>query len=363
MTQQIKLNGRIKSIRRHKNCVFMDLDSPEIGNIQVCLNVIGDDIPSRGDIVTVSGELGKSKTGQETVFLKNVCVLNRSFFPEAVNPDMKRILLIRHNIESIARKIVEEYGAISTCTNVLGNFKGTSQIRPFETKDLKNNKYFLKITHELELKRLITDTQLPVYEVGRVFRDMGQDAKHNREYKVLEAQFPYINLNQGIQIVSDVVKSIGVYFENKDFENIPSFTVREKFSELGYDIDKLDDKTKKIIHKTKIKTQPGPFFITNPPASWSPLTLLSADRKTALDADLVYKGKGISHICEERYLLDDIKTGLLNGQDYHPDADTDFLNHMMAGMPPSTGFAIGLDRITNIFLNTKHIKDIIPYSR
>lgn len=354
--------GRVKSIRKHKSCAFIDMDTKD-GIIQLCFgqNVMNK-IPMRGDIVSVGGTMSKTRTGQDTLFVEEVNALNSSQNPDVIDYSLKELILDRAVAENAIRTIMNQNNIVSVSTAVLSEYRGTSKIQPFETVDIKRRTFFMKFTHELGLKRIMTDTQLPVYELGKVFRNMGKGQRYYREYTVLEAQIPYKVLADGIHIVKDIAASIADTEKFTEFQNIPTYTMEEMFLDLGMDFWTLDESTQRNIYKTKIKKLPGPFFLTNPPYNWSPLTLKAPDGKTALDAELIYRGRGIAHICEERYQYEDIKNGLLCNE--HADGvDKEFLKHMSAGTPPSVGFAFGLDRFIATLRNIEILKEVIPYAR
>ena len=354
--------GRVKSVRKHKSCAFIDMDTKD-GIMQLCFgqNVMNK-IPMRGDIISVAGTMSKTRTGQDTLFIDEVSILNSSQNPDIVDYSLKDLILERSGAENAIRTIMNQNNIVPVSTAVLSEYRGTSKIQPFETVDIKGCPFFMKFTHELGLKRIMTDTQLPVYELGKVFRNMGKGQRYYREYTVLEVQIPYKGLDDGIQIVKDIASTIADTEKFAEFKSIPTYTMEEMFYDLGVDFWTLDESTQRNIYKTKIKKLPGPFFLTNPPYQWSPLTLKAPDGKTALDAELIYRGRGIAHICEERYRYEDIKNGLLS-KEHKDGVDKEFLKHMSAGTPPSVGFAFGLDRFIATLRNIEMLKEVIPYAR
>ena len=355
-------HGRVKNVRKHKSCAFIDIDTKD-GVMQLCFGQdLVNKVPMRGDIISATGIMSKTRTGQDTLFVEELNIINSSQNPDLIDFSMKDLILERTAAENAIRVIMNQNNVVPVNTAVLNEYRGTSNIKPFETVDIKGRSFFLKFTHELGLKRIMTDTQLPVYELGKVFRNMGKGQRYYREYTVLEVQIPYKVLSDGIQIVKDIATSIADKEKYKEFDNIPTYTMEEMFFLEGMDFWSLDESAQKSIYKTKIKKLPGPFFLTNPPYNWSPLTLMAPDGKTALDAELIYRGRGIAHICEERYKYEDIKNGLLSNE--HKDGvDKDFLKHMSAGTPPSVGFAFGLDRFIATLRNIEILKDVIPYAR
>lgn len=360
MTENEKtvLNGRVKNTRKHKGCAFADLYMD--GKIQqLCFRGESmDQLPTQGDVIKVWGVMSVSNTGQPTLFVDSFEVLNVCQHIHVLKFTINDNLEERCKINQIIDNVLSGAGAIRVSTPVLTDFPGTSKILPFATKDIKDNVFYMKYTHELGLKRLMTDTMRSVYEIGHVFRNMGQGQKHYREYNVLEAQLPFKTLNDGIDIISKIVSGIANDFGLDGFNNIPVYTVEQAFKNIGMDMWTMSDEKRKNIYKNKIKKQPGPFFISNPPKEWSPLTLVADDGKTALDVELIYTGKGIAHICQEKYKYEEIKDAISGDG-----MDADFVEHMSGGMPPSVGFAFGVDRFLSILHKTDILKEVIPYAK
>ena len=210
-------HGRVKNVRKHKSCAFIDIDTKD-GVMQLCFGQdLVNKVPMRGDIISATGIMSKTRTGQYTLFVEELNIINSSQNPGLIDFSMKDLILERTAAENAIRVIMNQNNIVPVNTAVLNEYRGTSNIKPFETVDIKGRSFFLKFTHELGLKRIMTDTQLPVYELGKVFRNMGKGQRYYREYTVLEVQIPYKVLSDGIQIVKDIATSIADMEKYKEF--------------------------------------------------------------------------------------------------------------------------------------------------
>ena len=166
-----------------------------------------------GDIIGVTGEVFKTKTGEISVHASSVTLLSKSLqvLPEKyhgltdtdtryrqrytdliMNSEVKETFVKRSKIIASIRRFLDEQGFMEVETPMLVQNAGGAAARPFEThfnaldEDLK-----LRISLELYLKRLIVGGLEKVYEIGRVFRNEGLDTRHNPEFTLMELYQAY----------------------------------------------------------------------------------------------------------------------------------------------------------------------------
>ncbi len=355
-----QLQGRIKNIKKLKYGIYADLD---LGH-DTC-HIVYDrqqkNLPAQGDIIQIDARQLVTTEKVPTIFADNIKILNRCQDANKLNLKIKELLIIRRKIEYIVEKNLEEAGALKVSTQIMGKYRGTAKIDPFTTKDKKGKEYFLRFTHGMALKKIVCDTLMPVYETGKVFRNMGQSPKYTHEYNMTESQFPFRSVDYAINLSKKIMGEIAQYFGCDNFHELPVYTVAELFSRAGYDVNNLSDEDKKTIFKEKLKKQEGPFFSTNPPFSWSPMAVQNDDQ-TARDAEFVYNKMGLIHICEEEYDVEKIKSSMMRQDPDKQHLDRDFIEKMKNGMPPTVGLALGTDRIIAAFTH-KSIQEVIPYER
>lgn len=166
-----------------------------------------------GDIVGITGEVFKTKTGEISIHAETVTLLSKSLqvLPEKfhgltntdiryrqrytdliMNHEVKDTFIKRSQIISTIRKYLNEQGFIEVETPMLVANAGGAAARPFETHfNALDEDFKLRISLELYLKRLIVGGLERVYEIGRVFRNEGLDTRHNPEFTLMELYQAY----------------------------------------------------------------------------------------------------------------------------------------------------------------------------
>ena len=170
-----------------------------------------------GDILEVTGKVFKTKTGEISVHATAAKLLSKSLLPLPekfhglkdadtryrqryvdliVNPDVKDTFIKRSKIITSVRKTMDDAGYIEVETPVLNTIAGGAAARPFITHhNALDIDMYMRIATELPLKRLIVGGMERVYEIGRIFRNEGMDAKHNPEFTTIEFYEAYTDYN------------------------------------------------------------------------------------------------------------------------------------------------------------------------
>ena len=299
--------------------------------------------------------------GEELPKISNVNILARCNAPEGVNHDVADIVTYKQKFENVVDERFKSIGALKVHTPTLVKYRGTSKIQPYETTNVKGKKLYLKFTHDLALRSIFADTLTPVYEIGNVFRNMGVSYRHATEFTMLESHIPCQTLEYGINFAVKILQDFTHFFGNSDFDNLPVKTLPESFAEFGQNFNELSNKERVDFYKQTIKKS-GTFISVYQPVPAAPLASIDPKTRLALDAEIIYKGKGISHI----YVCDNNYENLLQifaeqDSDKHH-IDKDFLLKAKAGIPPTVCVAIGLDRtISSMFDIT--VNDLIVRQR
>lgn len=183
-----------------------------------------------GDIVGLTGEVFKTKTGEISIHASKVTLLSKSLqvLPEKfhgltntdlryrqryvdliMNPEVKDTFMKRSQIISSIRKYLSGQGFMEVETPMLVANAGGAAARPFEThfnaldEDLK-----LRISLELYLKRLIVGGLERVYEIGRVFRNEGLDTRHNPEFTLMELYQAYTDYKGMMDLTENLYRFV-----------------------------------------------------------------------------------------------------------------------------------------------------------
>ena len=173
-----------------------------------------------GDIIGIRGYVFKTKTGETSVYVRELSLLSKSLRPlpivkEAegqtydavtdpefryrqryadliINPAVKETFIKRTRLINSMREFLNERGALEVDTPVLQSIPGGAAARPFITHhNALDIPLYLRIANELYLKRLIVGGFDWVYEFSRNFRNEGMDRTHNPEFTILEFYVAY----------------------------------------------------------------------------------------------------------------------------------------------------------------------------
>ncbi|WP_222618401.1 bifunctional lysylphosphatidylglycerol synthetase/lysine--tRNA ligase LysX [Nakamurella sp. PAMC28650] len=184
----------------------------------------------RGDIVSATGTLGYSRSGERSLIVTDWQMASKSLKPlpssrtgltdpEArvrnrsvdliVNPDSLAILATRSVAVGALRTAFWARGFGEVETPILQNVHGGATARPFTTHiNAYDRNLSLRIAPELFLKRLIVGGTGPIFEMGRNFRNEGADATHNPEFTSLEAYLPFADYHRMREITTDVIREV-----------------------------------------------------------------------------------------------------------------------------------------------------------
>ena len=352
--------GRITNIREHGKTIFLDIENTD-RKIQAIIKKEKFKPKVRaGDFIYIQGHIGKSKIGQESIIAESYHLLNRPKKYIGTSKELRELLVKRHELEQIIRNVFLEEGFIQTDSRELLRYAGTSNIVPFKTKSIDGKELFLRFTMELELKRLICNTPLPLFEIGHLFRNMGISNRRTHEFKVLEAYAPYRNLSYGVSLIKKIMKQVTEKFGIKD-ETIKEFEMSDLFEKF-----KSQDKNPEETYSSEIKRSEKPVIVKYQFSHQASPLSKKHNNETVEDVKLFWRGMGtIIHINEEAGDYEDIKKKFnmqlknLSGKRKDKSIDKDFLKDFANGMPPCLGIYISLDRMLAAIMNKSSINEVI----
>ena len=233
----VSIAGRMMSKRVMGKASFCNVQDLK-GNIQsyVARDSIGEEEYKAfkkmdiGDIVGITGEVFKTKTGEISIHAATVTLLSKSLqvLPEKfhgltntdiryrqryvdliMNPEVKDTFIKRSRIISAIRKYLDGQGFMEVETPMLVANAGGAAARPFETHfNALNEDLKLRISLELYLKRLIVGGMERVYEIGRVFRNEGLDTRHNPEFTLMELYQAYTDYNGMMDLTENLYRYV-----------------------------------------------------------------------------------------------------------------------------------------------------------
>ncbi len=242
--KKISVSGRIWSIRDQGGVVFLDLKD-ESGQIQAVLkkdNLTTSQVVNlkdfdfwrsvldRGDFISVNGQLFKTKKGEESIEVKELRILVKSLRPIPsewygveetetrlrqryldilINPDVKEIFRKKAIFWESFREFLKKEGFLEVETPTLENIPGGADAEPFKTHhNALNTDFYLRISLELPLKKLLVAGFEKVFEIGRVFRNEGIDKEHLQDYTQLEFYWAYHDYNDLMVLLEKMYKAV-----------------------------------------------------------------------------------------------------------------------------------------------------------
>lgn len=434
MGKQVVLAGRVMGIRGHGKLYFLDLID-EAGKIQLMVieKVLGVEqfgllqYIDIGDFIEVSGKITTTVAGEISLQTESLVILTKSLRPLPdswhgfknvderyrkryvdfiMNLDSKKVIETRSKIVSEVRRILDAKGFIEIETPTLQPVYGGANARPFTThyNALKRD-FYLKISDELYLKRLIIGGFEKVYEIDHDFRNEGIDATHNPEFTMMECYWAYADykdmMNLTEEIYSEVSKKIlkttkvkynGYAIDLKaPWERMTMFEAIKKH--LGVDVEKLtDEELKQEVKKRKLEVGKrggrfnrgltivslfetveekliDPVFIIDFPKETTSLCKLHRDNPELIERFEPYiGGKEIGNAYTElndpdlqrHFFEEEVKAKAGGDGETHP-LDNDFLEAMEYGMPPTGGLGLGIDRMVMILTGMDSIRNVIAF--
>lgn len=223
-----------------------------------------------GDILGISGEVFRTKTGEKSIHAASVTLLSKSLqiLPEKyhgltdtdmryrqryvdliMNADVKETFVKRSKVLSSIRHYLDDQGFMEVETPMLVSNAGGAAARPFETHfNALNEDLKLRISLELYLKRLIVGGMERVYEIGRVFRNEGVDTRHNPEFTLMELYQAYTDYHGMMDLTENLYRYVAkevtgseilTYGEHqmdlsKPFERITMVDAVKKYSGVDF---------------------------------------------------------------------------------------------------------------------------------
>ncbi len=170
-----------------------------------------------GDIISVSGVMTVSRTGEITLLAQDVTLLAKALKPMPdkwhglkdpevrqrqryldllANPDVRERFRVRAQMLRAIRDYLDGEGFLEVETPILQPLYGGAAAEPFVTHhNYLHQDLYLRISFELYLKRLLVGGYDRVYEIGRDFRNEGISHKHNPEFTQLEFYEAYTDYN------------------------------------------------------------------------------------------------------------------------------------------------------------------------
>lgn len=322
---------------------------------------------------------------------------------------------LRSKFVRTLRNFYDEQGFIELETPILGNSASGAAARPFVThhNDFDQEMY-LRISLECPQKMATVGGLEKVFEIGKEFRNEWSDPSHIQEFTGCEHYAAYWNyednmhfteqmfdylfahipqLSKQIQVVDKAGETKEVNFQTpwqridyisqikadsgidvSDYSAEDEKVLRDLIKSKWFVWDWLDVQTTAtmIDYLYKKVTRPkiiGPAFIYNYPKTMQPLARASdADPKIVEQWQLLVNGweliKAYSELVDpiqQQANFDEQADAIAKGDDEATKADDEFVLSMEYGMPPQSGWGMGIDRIFAMLTEQTNIRDVVLF--
>lgn len=430
--KEIILAGRVRSFRPMGGSAFAHIeDGTE--KIQIFLSKknidekkykLFTDAVEIGDFVEVKGKLFKTKKEEKTLEVSDWKMLSKNIRPIPTeyfglkdtedllrkrhldllaNPETREIFRKKRIFWHTIRHYLVNSDFLEVQTPVLEHIPGGAEAKPFVTHyNALDQDFFLRISLELPLKRLLVGGYEKVFEIGRVFRNEGIDRDHLQEYDSVEFYAAYWDLQKGMdfsqKLFQEIVKAISggmkTEFEGNSIEwssewvrldyfeafkcetgldlneEIGVEDLKKKADELGIKYEKSYEKGRMIdaiYKKTVRKKIIQPTFLFGHPIEVSPLSKKDPENpKKVLRFQIVAGG---SELCnafselndpiEQRKRFEEQASLRTAGDEEAQMMDEDFVEALEYGMPPAFGF--GMSERFFAFIMNKSVRETVIF--
>ncbi|MFA6136152.1 MAG: lysine--tRNA ligase [Candidatus Paceibacterota bacterium] len=410
LKKKVWLTGRVRSLRDQGKIIFFDLED-ESGKIQVVLK--RDEFKDFrqiknhldiGDFVEVFGFPFKTQRGEKSIDVKSARIITKSLRPLPsdfygledteirlrkryldliLNKDLRELFIKKTKFWKSVREFMDSDNFMEVETPVLESVPGGAEAEPFVTHhNALDEDFYLRISLEIALKKLIVGGFEKVYEIGRIFRNEGIDAEHLQDYTQLEFYWAYADYNDLKKFLEKmykfvIKKTFGTLIlnyqgkkinwgkkwgtvdyckefikENKlDPKTVSKDDLIKRAKDLKIDIPSGSGKGRLIdlIYKKTVRPKLiQPCFLINPPVEIEPLA-----KRYEKDPRVVERlqimacgtelGKGFSELNDpqdQRERFEEQMKLRAAGDKEAQMLDEEFLEALEYGMPPTTGFGM-----------------------
>jgi lysyl-tRNA synthetase class 2 len=322
------------------------------------------------------------------------------------NEDSRARFRLRTRLVKAIRRSLEGEGFEEVETPVLITHPSGANARPFISHhNSLDMEVYLRIAPETYLKRCIVAGYDKVYEFARCFRNEGMDPSHLQDFTMLEWYAAYWNYQDNMDFTEKMVKAalqecLGTLKINRGGKTIdfagawPRLRLRDLILEKsGIDIDQFPDAASlraAIIARRVDLENPGagrgslidqlykrtarphlinPCFVVRHPKDLSPLARSSDDDPKTVDRfqlvvdtwEVVNAYSELVDPIDQRARLEDQAKQHAAGDEEAMGEDEDYLLAMEHGMPPISGFGMGIDRFCALLSDAPNLRDVVLF--
>lgn len=417
--QEVSVVGRITNIRKFGKIAFvvvkdasgtlqLFLGAQSVQPLDAAASQVGfEQLPllDSGDFIEATGKVIKTKTGETSVDVARLRLLTKSLRPlptshdgftnkeerlrrryvdTNVNQDVYQRYLRRSKFWQATREFLMSEGFVEINIPVLELTTGGADANPFVTHmDALDQDFYLRISHELPLKRLLVGGYEKVFDIGPRFRNENYSDEHLPEHVAMEWYWAYADWEMGMQLTERLVRSVAdKTFGTRQFKllngqeinlgpdgeawprisfvevirehyGLDVFTctleeVQEQLKKHNVEVEKHDNRARGIdkLWKKIRGTIAGPAFLVDIPTFLQPLAKTQSNNPQLTEQFNLLLGG--SELCKAYSELNDPIDQLNRfkeqqamrdaGDDEAQMLDIDYVEALEYAMPPACGF-------------------------
>ena len=429
----VSIAGRVTAIRNMGKAAFLDIRDGT-GQMQAHLrrDTLGSDYDllkelDLGDFLGVRGKLLRTRTGEPTVEARGMTLLGKALRPPPEkwhglqdvqqrfrqrevdllsNQEVRERFILRSKVVDGIRRFLNNRDFIEVETPILLAVAAGGVAQPFATQhNALSRTLYLRIATELHLKRCIIGGLDRVYEIGRIFRNEGLDARHNPEFTTLESYQAYTDYNEVMAMVETMVSTLAhdllgstriqlgetsvdlkppwkrlplreaiITYAGIDVEEYPDApSLAAQMRERNVVVTQEDSWGRLVDKLLGDKVEPNlvqPTFLIDYPVEMTPLAKrIPGNPRYVERFEAFVNGMEIANAYSE--LNDPVEQRLrfeeqeelrkLHGGEDFDRLDEEFLTAVEYGMPPTGGLGMGIDRLMMLLSGQTTIREVVLF--
>ena len=414
LDQEVRVAGRVMARREMGKLTFLDLVDRS-GRIQLISEQKVD--LDLGDIVGVTGRPGRSRRGEPSLVTSELQLLakirrplpdtfhgltdvetryRQRYLDLLVNEDTRAEFLLRTRMVAAIRRYLDGHGFVEVETPVLQPRYGGAFADPFVTHyNELDADFYLRIATELYLKRLIVGGLDRVYELGKDFRNEGVSYKHAPEFTMVEWYEAYADYTDTMARIEELVETVAretigttqVTFRGHEvdlkapwrrlklldaLEENGLWTrdedeLRRRLEERGVDTTQDRSWAQLVDHALTNFVEPTlvePTILHDYPVELSPFARATDDDPSIVERfEYFVGGMELGNAFTELNDPDEQAERFAQQaqQEGGEPGDSDYVEALAYGMPPTGGLGLGIDRLTMVLTGHDNVRDVILF--
>lgn len=404
--QKVVVGGWVEDLRELGKLTFLTLrDVTGVSQIVVAgpenLQQVKD--LTRQSVVLITGAVQESKARDFAYEIKaeKVEILSRAVHPLPIDPlgrlesgidnrlnaralDLRNqktasIFKIRHNVLLCIRKVLTEHGFLEVNTPKIIGSASEGGANLFSLKYFDKQAYLAQ-SPQLYKEQLTLGLER-IFEISSFYRaEKSHTVRHLTEFTSVDIEAAFMDYTDVMEILEQLVVSV--------FEHVEKTCVQEQ-KNLGIEIKKPKTPFDRVTYKQAIEElgkqglplafgddlldshlrklgeiHPGFYFLTDWPLKLKPFYIHAKedDPLVSKSFDLQYGYLELSSGGRRLHDPAKIKERLVE-QELNPAQFEDHLKAFDWGMPPHSGWGLGLDRLMAVLTQIDNVREVVLYPR